>query len=75
MFEHLVWLVPLTVAATGAWRPRAGLLVLAGSLPLFGSPPGGPYLAALEVAGLAAILAAWRGGRAVPTPLAWPGPI
>ena len=72
MFEHLVWLVPLTVVALGAWRPRAGLLVLAGSLPVFGSPPGGPYLAALEVAGIAAIVTAWRAGRPCPTPLTWP---
>ena len=65
MIERLIWVVPLAVAALGSWRPRAGLVVLAAALPLFGSPPGGPYLAALDVAGLAAILTAWRGGRAL----------
>lgn len=64
MIERLIWLVPLAVAAAGLWRPRAGLLALAALLPFFGSPPGGPYLGALEVAGLAAILTAWRAGAA-----------
>lgn len=64
MFERLIWLVPIAVAAAGLWRPRAGLLTLAAALPFFGSPPGGPYLGALEVSGLAAILTAWRAGGA-----------
>ena len=54
-FERLIWIVPIAVAAVGAWRPRYGLVLLAASLPLFGSPPGGPYLAALDVAAVAAI--------------------
>ena len=70
--ERLIWIVPLVVAALGAWRPRAGLVVLAASLPLFGAPPGGPYLGALDVAGIAAILTAWRGGRPSPTAMTWP---
>ena len=72
MIERLIWVVPLGVAALGVWRPRAGLVALAAALPLFGSPPGGPYLAALDVAGLAAILTAWRGGRPRPSALTWP---
>lgn len=70
VFERLIWIVPLAVAVLGAWRPRAGLLVLVATLPLFGASEGGPYLAALEVAALAAIVTAWRGGRAEPSPLA-----
>jgi O-antigen ligase len=70
--ERLIWIVPLVVAVAGLWRPRAGLLVLVASLPLFGSPPGGPYLGALDAAGLAAIVTAWRAGRAEPSALAWP---
>ncbi len=72
MFEQLVWFVPAAVAALGVWRPRAGLLLLAAALPVFGSPPGGPYLAALDTACVAAILTAWRGGRPRPSPLMWP---
>lgn len=48
MLETLIWFVPAAVACLGALRPRAGLLVLAASLPLFGSPPGGPYLTAFD---------------------------
>ena len=55
MLEDLVWLVPGIVIVAGVWRPRAGLLVFAAALPLFGAPPGGPYLAALDVAAIAAI--------------------
>ncbi len=72
MFERLIWVVPMTVAALGAWRPRAGLLTLVAALPLFGSPPGGPYLAALDTAALAAIATGWRGGRSAPSALGWP---
>lgn len=72
MIERLIWVVPLVVAVLGAWRPRAGLVALAAALPLFGSAPGGPYLAALDVAGIAAILTAWRGGRPRPAALTWP---
>ncbi len=72
MFEHFIWAVPLAVLAAGLWRPRAGLLVLAACLPLFGSPPGGPYLAALDVAALAAIATSWRAGRPPPSHLDWP---
>ncbi|MDH3743587.1 MAG: O-antigen ligase family protein [Acidobacteriota bacterium] len=61
MFETLIWLVPLAVAVLGAWRPRAGLVVLVATLPFFGAPPGGPYMSALDLAAIAAILTAWRG--------------
>ena len=59
-FESLVWIVPLLVAGLGAWKPRFGLVTFAAALPLFGSPPGGPYLAALDVAAVAAILTSVR---------------
>ncbi|MGB6367774.1 MAG: O-antigen ligase family protein [Thermoanaerobaculia bacterium] len=72
MFEQLIWAVPLAVLAAGLWRPKAGLLVLAACLPLFGSPPGGPYLAALDVAALAAIATSWRAGRPPPSRFDWP---
>ncbi len=64
MPELLTWLMPPAVLAAGVWRPRAGLLVLAAALPLFGSPPGGPYLAAFDLAALAAVVTAWRAGPA-----------
>lgn len=70
MIERLIWVVPLVVAALGARRPRAGLLALAAALPLFGSSTGGPYLGALEVSAIAAIVTAWRGGRPEASPLA-----
>lgn len=70
LIERLIWVVPLVVAALGAWRPRAGLLALAAGLPLFGSSTGGPYLGALEVSAIAAIVTAWRGGRPAASPLA-----
>ena len=72
MFEQLIWTVPVAVLAAGLWRPRAGLLVLAACLPLFGSPPGGPYLAALDVAAMAAIAASLRAGRVPRSRLDWP---
>ncbi len=72
MFDRLIWLVPAVVLALGLRRPHAGLLVLAAALPLFGSPPGGPYLAALDVAMLAAVATAWRAGRAPRSPLDLP---
>lgn len=64
MIETLIWLVPAAVLAAGLREPRGGLLVLAACLPLFGSPPGGPYLTAFEVAALAAAATAWRAGPA-----------
>ena len=64
MFESLIWLVPAAVFAAGLWRPRAGLLALVACLPLFGAPPGGPYLAALDLAVLTALVTAWRVGPA-----------
>ncbi len=71
--ERLIWLVPVAVAVCGLWRRRAGLVALAAALPLFGSPPGGPYLGALDFAGLAAIATAWRRREPLsPSPLAWP---
>ncbi|MCP4204895.1 MAG: hypothetical protein GY769_23550 [bacterium] len=72
MAETLIWLVPAAVLAAGLRNPRGGLLVLAACLPLFGSPPGGPYLGALDVAALAAIGTAWRSGRPPASRLDWP---
>jgi len=72
VFEQIIWLVPITVVAAGLWTPRAGLLVLVASLPFFGSPPGGPYLAALDVAALAAVALALHRGKATPSDLDWP---
>lgn len=69
MFEAVIWLVPVAVLLTGVRYPRGGILVLVAALPLFGSPPGGPYLGALDVAALLAVLTAWRGSRARPSPL------
>ena len=70
--ETAVWLVPATVAVAGLRDPRWGLVVLIAALPLFGSPPGGPYLAALDVAVLAAVCLAWRAGAAERSPLDGP---
>ena len=64
MIDSLIWLVPLAVLAAGVWRPRAGLVAFTAALPLFGAPPGGPYLTALDAAALAAIATAWRAGPA-----------
>ena len=69
MFESLIWLVPAAVLAAGLWRPHAGLVTLTAALPLFGVPPGGPYLAALDAAALAAIGTAWRAGPPARSPL------
>ena len=59
-FENLIWIVPAVVLVAGAWRPRYGLVVFAAALPLFGSPPGGPYLGALDAAAVLAILTSLR---------------
>ncbi|MFQ5350042.1 MAG: O-antigen ligase family protein [Thermoanaerobaculia bacterium] len=72
MFELLIWLVPLAVAGVGTWRPWAGLVALAAVLPLFGAPPGGPYLGAFDATALAVIVTCWRAGRPAASPLAWP---
>jgi hypothetical protein len=63
VFERLVWLVPATVVAAGVVRPRLALVALAASLPFFGASRGGPYLGALDVACLAAILLSLRTRR------------
>ena len=63
VFERLVWLVPAIVVAVGIARPRAALVALAASLPFFGASRGGPYLAALDAACLAAILLSLRERR------------
>ncbi len=63
VFERLVWLVPVTVVAAGVVRPRLALVALAASLPFFGASRGGPYLGALDVACLAAILLSLRTRR------------
>lgn len=62
-FESLIWIVPVFVAGLGTWRPRLGLAAFAAALPLFGSPPGGPYLAALDAAAIAVILTSVRAVR------------
>ena len=61
MFETLIWSVPAAVFVAGARWPRAGLLIFAATLPLFGAPPGGPYLGALDASALAAIVTGLRG--------------
>jgi hypothetical protein len=63
MFERLVWLVPAIVVAAGIARPRGALVALAAALPFFGASRGGPYLAALDAACLAAILLSLRERR------------
>jgi hypothetical protein len=63
VFERLIWLVPAIVIAAGLARPRAALVALAASLPFFGASRGGPYLAALDLACLAAILLSLRERR------------
>ena len=63
VFEQLVWLAPVAVVAAGIVRPRAALVALAASLPFFGVQRGGPYLAALDSACLAAILLSLRERR------------
>lgn len=55
MAQALIWLVPAAVLLLGLWRPHAGFVALVACLPLLAAPPGGPYLAALDVAGIAAI--------------------
>jgi hypothetical protein len=63
VFERLVWLVPAIVVVAGMVRPRYALVALAASLPFFGTSRGGPYLAALDAACLAAILLSLRARR------------
>jgi len=63
VFERLVWLAPALVVVAGAVRPRAGLVALAACLPFFGTSRGGPYLAALDAACVAAILLSLREPR------------
>ncbi len=69
--EQLVWLVPIAVLLAGVFRPHGGLVVFAATLPLFGSPPGGPYLAAFDVAAVAAIVTSWRASRPERSPVDW----
>jgi O-antigen ligase len=69
VFERLVWLVPAVVAVAGVVRPRAALVALAAALPLFGTARGGPYLAALDAACLAAIATSLRERRPPATAL------
>lgn len=69
MIDFALWAVPVAVLVGGAWRPRWGLLVFFAALPLFGSPPGGPYLAQLDCAALAVIATAWRASGSRPSPL------
>lgn len=71
-WERLVWLAPLAIAAAGAYRPRWALFLFAGCLPLFGSPPGGPYLAAFDVAAVTVVLISLRAPRPATSSLTWP---
>lgn len=71
-WERLVWLAPLAIAAAGAYRPRWALFLFAACLPLFGSPPGGPYLAAFDVAAVAVVLISLRAPRPAASSLTWP---
>jgi len=69
-FDHLVWAVPLVVALATIWRPRLGFVLFAACLVFFGSPPGGPYLAALDVAAVALLVLSIlrRANRSVSAP-------
>jgi len=71
IFETLVWMAPLLVGALGIRRAHWGLVALAALVPLFGSPPGGPYLAALDVAALIAALCALRAAPRNNRTLSW----
>jgi O-antigen ligase len=62
MYESMIWLVPVAIVLAGLKWPRVGLLIFAAALPLFGAPPGGPYLTALDVSALAAIATGLRSG-------------
>lgn len=46
--EGMLWLLPLAALLSGFWHRRFPWYLLAASVPFFGSPPGGPYLAILE---------------------------
>ena len=52
MNEQIFLLIPALILTLGLWRPRVGLLVLVAALPLFGTPAAGPYLNALDLAGV-----------------------
>ncbi len=65
--ESLIWLVPAMVLLGGAVQPRIGVVLFVSTLPLFGSPPGGPYLGSLDIAALAVIATTWRLSRPPPT--------
>lgn len=71
-WERLIWLAPAAVAAAGLYRPRWGVLVFVACLPLFGSPPGGPYLAALDAAALTLVVVSLRAQRPPRAALTWP---
>jgi O-antigen ligase len=62
MFENLIWLVPAVIVLAGLKWPRAGLLIFAVTLPFFGAPPGGPYLAPLDASVLAVVFTGLRAG-------------
>lgn len=68
-YESLIWVVPAIILGAGLRWPRAGLLVFAAALPLFGAPPGGPYLGALDVSALAAIVTGLRAGSGKRSPI------
>lgn len=71
-FDVLVWIVPAVVGLLAIWRPRLAFVAFAAGLAFFGSPPGGPYLAALNVAVLALVaLTIWR-RPAPPAGELWP---
>jgi len=72
MIESAVAFVPVLVVIAGVFRPWAGLALLGACLPLFGSPPGGPYLTALDLAAVAAIAPALTRGDGRPSRLDLP---
>ncbi len=78
MDERFLLALPVLVLSLGMWRPRLGLGLLAAALPLFGAPPAGPYLAALDLAGVASVAVALRASREHPgaatrtSALRWP---
>lgn len=68
----MVWLAPAAVAVAGLYRPRWAQLIFVACLPLFGSPPGGPYLAALDATAIAVIFTSLRQPRPPRSSLTWP---
>lgn len=55
--EGILWLLPLAALLSGFRDRRFPWYLFAASMPLFGSPPGGPYLAVLEA--MVAVVLLW----------------